>query len=219
MMKIALLDFDDVLFNTSAFSVASRKVFIDSGVSEKEHDEFYQQMREDFKAKGTAYHRNEHVVLFTERFPKADSGLLKKNLAALHKTMPGFVYDDTSLFLESLSKNGWHRVILTFGNDDWQKQKVGFSGVDKMVDEVVVSPDASKVGAAEEILKKHPKAMSVIFIDDNPYRALHSVKEKFPHVRTIQLIRPELEAVRERHLGCDHDCQNLLDIAKILGYN
>ena len=43
MMKIALLDFDDVLFDTSAFSVASRKVFIDSGVSEKEHDEFYQQ--------------------------------------------------------------------------------------------------------------------------------------------------------------------------------
>ena len=218
-MKIALLDFDDVLFNTSAFSLASRKVFIDSGVSEKEHDEFYQQMREDFKAKGRAYHRNEHVALFTERFPKADSGFMKKSLEALHETMPGFVYDDTPLFLEGLSKNGWHRVILTFGNEDWQKTKVNLSGVGALVEEIVVTEDVSKVLAAENVLKKAGNAEDIIFIDDNPYRALHSVKEKLPHIRTIQLIRPELEAVRERHPGCDHDCQNLLDVAKILWYN
>ena len=71
--KIALLDFDDVLFNTSDFSEASRKIFINSGVSEKEHDEFYQQMREDFKVKDRAYHRDEHVALFIERFPEFSS--------------------------------------------------------------------------------------------------------------------------------------------------
>ena len=215
-MKIALLDFDDVLFNTSAFSLASRKIFIDSGVSEKEHDEFYQQMREDFKAKNKVYHRDDHVALFTKRFPEVDADLLKKNIKTLHETMPNFVYDDTAGFLKSLSENGWHKIILTFGNEDWQKTKVNLSGVGALVEEIVVTEDVSKVLAAEDILKKAGNAEDIIFIDDNPYRALHSVKEKFPHIRTIQLIRPELETIRERHSGCDHDCRTLDEIQKLL---
>ncbi len=214
--KIALLDFDDVLFNTSAFSAASSRIFIDSGVSEKEYDEFYQRMRDDFKAQNKVYHRDDHIALFIKRFPEANKAFLKKNLDALHKTMPNFVYSDTSAFLKKLADAGWHRIILTFGNDDWQKTKISLSGVGALVDEIVVSREASKVSDAENILKKSKNAEEIIFVDDNPYRALHAVKEKFPQVKTFQLIRPELEGVRERHAGCDHDCRTLDEIQKLL---
>ena len=105
---------------------------------------------------------------------------------------------------------------LSLSNIAVLKTKVNLSGVGALVEEIVVTEDVSKVLAAEDILKKAGNAEDIIFIDDNPYRALHSVKEKFPHIRTIQLIRPELETIRERHSGCDHDCRTLDEIQKLL---
>lgn len=214
-MKIALLDFDDVLFNTTAFSEASRDVFVGSGVSEKEYDEFYQKMREDFKTQNKVYHREDHIALFVREFPEADSASLRKNLATLNKGMSRFVYEDTHDFLKALSQNGWHCVILTFGNDDWQRQKVSFSGMGDAVDDIVVSPDASKTESAKNILA-NKNADSVIFVDDNPYQALNMVKAELPHVRTIQLIRPHLESLRTRHDGCDHNCNGLDEITDLI---
>lgn len=214
-MKIALLDFDDVLFNTTAFSEASRGVFVGSGVSEKEYDEFYQRMREDFKTQNRIYHREDHIDLFTQKFSHTDHVSLRKNLSALNKDMPRFVYADTRDFLKTLLRVGWRRVILTFGNDDWQRKKVGWSGIEDLVDDIVVSPDASKIESAKKILK-NKNADSVIFVDDNPYQALNLVKAELPHIKTIQLIRPHLESSRIRHDGCDHNCKGLDEIAGLI---
>ncbi|MEK7566780.1 MAG: HAD family hydrolase [Patescibacteria group bacterium] len=216
MTKIALLDFDSVLFDTDSFSKEIKKTFVSYGISESDYDSTRSLFRKHLDNLGLAYHQERHLDFFEKNLVGFNRPLVTGGLNNLKKEMPRFVYADAVPFLKTISEKGWKSMILTLGDSDWQKEKVSASGVGALVDDVVVTDDETKVRAAGEILEKLKNIESIIFVDDNPYRALNSVKEYFPIVRTFQLIRPELESSRVRHEGCDHDCRGLDEIKKLL---
>lgn len=214
-MKVALLDFDDVLFNTRAFVRALSVIFVLAGLSMDECETAYKEFRENLLAKNNAYNLKEHVNFFSEKFPKLDGAILEQELALLKRSMPNFVFEDVFDFLRHLSGAGWRSTIVSFGDESWQGEKIRLCGLGALVENIVISQNQSKIDSIEEILKDAGGTDGAIFIDDNRDKVLGLAKNKFPGLKTIQLIRPELESIRTRHENCDYDCRNLKEVKNL----
>ena len=216
MKKTALLDFDDVLFDTRAFVRALKAIFVLAGLNIEECENAYQELRDNLAKEKKQYSLEENVNFFSEKFPKLDEAVLEEEMAVLKKEMPRFVFEDALDFLRHISENGWQRIIVSFGDKSWQEEKIHSCGLGSLAEKVVVSQNKSKVDSVEEILKNAGEAADAIFIDDNRDEVLGLVKAKFPRVKTFQLIRPELESIRIRHKKCDYDCRSLEEIKGLL---
>lgn len=81
--------------------------------------------------------------------------------------MPEQLYSDVVPFFIKLRWYAWVRtVILTTGDEDFQKLKAEITGVHRLVDEVYITRDRNKIIHIKELVKKYQPEFTV-FVDDH----------------------------------------------------
>ncbi|QQG46093.1 MAG: HAD family hydrolase [Candidatus Niyogibacteria bacterium] len=213
--KIALLDFDDVLFKTREFIELAGKNFCLAGAKKAELDLIYKKYRDQLVSSGKVYHQDNFVKHLAPKCPGFNpeifAVLFQKNVVSVMKNL---IYEDVGDFLNFLRKNGWRTIIISSGHPDWQRRKIVHSGIDELVDDIILTKGRSKTEEVGRILSSFAPS-EIIFIDDNYTGSVGAVKKAFPQIKVFQLVRQELAGQREK-VDCDHDCRTLDEIQKLL---
>lgn len=164
-----IFDFDDVLF----FTTRHRKEVVfpaleKAGVPMAKLKEYYKIEREKgFSLKKAIGH------FFTNP---------PKNLYEEIMARSGdFVNQDLLEIIRKIGKENCY--LITFGESEFQKEKIKRAGVESLFSQIVALLE-SKKEAIEEITARH-RGEEVFFIDDKAYHFQNLDLEKYPNLKTI----------------------------------
>ena len=129
-----LVDFDYTLFNTQAMRRRLlRKWLMFAGVSVSGYQAAEQRAIKNNKG---CYTLEGHV---TELFQPADRARALSDARLALQDLTSCVYPDALVFLQQ--HQSVHISLLTFGNPQWQHQKIQASGVLQYIDDVITTID------------------------------------------------------------------------------
>lgn len=186
-MKSLILDLDHTLLNTSAFKNDLVKSL---GLTEIQWDNAYNKFVEDY----SVFHPKDLL-----------HGVDSKVKDAFYKVVENtrrYLYPDSLTFINSALNNGWNVTILTYGQVDWQQQKLEAINFPK---EVVLHPtDEPKVKALQNYIGD-----VTVVIDDNALE-IDAVKATYPEITGIWMKRPEGKYRNTEPKQCDKLVEELI---------
>lgn len=178
-MKI-FLDFDRTLYDLDAFHVAARELLLSYGVSHEEYNESKSVFSRGSGLPGSSY------------TPEAHAEVLEKMLVKpLHPVATGirkiategwqFVFEDVPDFFRGTGE--CEKIIVTFGDTEYQRCKIIGAGLDTHVDEIIVTS-----GGKWELMENHLKpGEAAVFIDD--HRDYFLRPQGNPQIQGVHLVR------------------------------
>ncbi|HAT03497.1 MAG TPA: hypothetical protein DCS29_01830 [Candidatus Magasanikbacteria bacterium] len=180
-----IVDFDNTLFNTHTDPgnfVETRYRDLESmGVSEEIYYETSKQIRTRVTAGSGLYTSERHAEAIAQYGFDKDTVL-----AALHKTMnkklETFLFPDASSFLQDLKKIGEPMILFSFGDPEWQYEKVKGCDIEKYFDRTFFT-DKPKEDVIHELLN-HVRHSRVWFINDK-VEETQKVVASFPEIKGI----------------------------------
>jgi FMN phosphatase YigB (HAD superfamily) len=184
-MKI-FLDFDDVVFNTKDFTEHLKKVFQEYGVSDEVFQETYQSLKKDFPSSSPGYRPDIHIekIKVSERI---DEIKLQEAVKQVLADTQAFVFPDVETFLLTAKELGYSINILSFGDKEFQTQKISGTQLDQYFDKVIVT-DQEK---GQAMLTEGDVTDEETWFFDDRVHFLESAKKQFPSIRTVLVSRPE----------------------------
>lgn len=206
------IDFDDVLFNTREFVVDLNDIYFRNGISKTQIREYDKFVADTANKKGKPY-SPKRMITFAKKNEKESRQVLNE-VEIFLRDLKKYIFSDSLYFLESfLKKDLW---LLSYGNIDFQKQKIYGSGMSKIFSRVTVNSQ-NKI---KFILKKvrDNKFLSgdkIIFIDDNPNNLIGAEKVK-NKIITIRIRRPQGSHSRLSCSYADYEAKNLKEAAEII---
>lgn len=158
-MKI-FLDFDRTLYDLDAFHEVARDVFETHGVPREKYNESKASFSHGSGKAGGLYTPEEHDAVFEKMSVKIvpSPATCIRGVAREGKQ---FVFDDVFDFLQKIEKH--QKIILTFGDAEYQRFKISGAGLDSFIDDIIVTNGEKW----EEIQKAMRPDESAIFIDDH----------------------------------------------------
>lgn len=211
-MKV-FLDFDDTLFDTSAFACGLQCVFGEYGISEEMFWESYQEMKKECPAGGWSYSPEKHIEkIQMQRGASFDKDVIRKKLMMYFADTKRFLFSDTEELLSTLSESGHTLYILSFGDRDFQMAKISGTGIGHFLEKVIVT-DRDKGEAMRDAIDAHDK---VLFLDDRVH-FIESVKKLFPNAWTILVQRKEGWHREEKSSElCDYVVKDLREALEVI---
>ena len=206
-MKI-IFDFDHTLFSAKQFYFALKKAFFKLGVKEK----LFQETFEESKGVGRDYKPEKQFKLIHKTRPEIKIGKLKESFEKILKTAPKFLYNDVLGFLKKWSKEA-DFILLSYGEEKFQKLKIENSGIKKYFKRVIITRDIDKSKPFKKLFSENKK---IIFVEDNP-QALSKTKTSFSQIITVRINRGEGKYYQESdNPQIDFSIKNLKELEKIL---
>lgn len=157
-----IFDLDHTLLDTTAFKEALRAAVTVFGPSRERFDATY---RETVMRDARAYDYDPDVHLSFLQDDLVDSDALYEARSAidrvLHKT-GDFLFPGAAELLESLHDHGIRLVLLTLGNESWQRRKIVAAELDRVFD-IVQTAGKDK----REVLKEFIDGGKVVVVNDN----------------------------------------------------
>jgi FMN phosphatase YigB (HAD superfamily) len=196
-MKV-FVDFDDVLFNTGAFVAHLKSIFADFGINEELFTKTYEAMRTAAHGGNFCYRFDKHVAKIREHKAVDEAALIGALEAALKNT-EAFVFADSKEFLRFLTERGHDVRVLSFGDQGFQTNKIQASGIELLVNEIIVTNEDKETAIGHVLGESTDPAY---FFDDRVF-FLESVKKVFPQVTTVLVQRSEGRFRDTRTLLCD----------------
>lgn len=158
---LAVLDLDYTLLDTARLKKEMGREFAACGVSPERFVETY---RMTVEADPNAYDYDpvRHVAMVSDELTCGQEELLDR-VNRLLGDLRRFLYPGTEDFLRALRSMGARLVLVTLGNESWQRRKVSGCGLDGLLDEVTTAisdkvPAVAKLVAAED---------TVVVVNDN----------------------------------------------------
>lgn len=205
-MKI-IFDFDCTLFDTREFKLSFQKAFEGLGVNEKLFFKTYNDSK-----MGQVYDPKVHFKLIENSKPEIPIGKMEKTLNKLLKESPKFLYPDTVPFLEKW-QNKAELILLSFAKEQFQKEKIKKSSIEKFFREIFITQDINKTVLLNKILGPEKRA---IFVNDD-FQTLSEIKKSFPKVITVRVDRGEKKYRREPdNSQIDFSIKNLKELEKLM---
>ncbi len=212
-MKI-IFDFDHTLFSAKRLYSALKEAFFKLGVDEN----LFQETFEKSKGKSRDYKPEKQFKLIHKVRPDIKIGKLKKSFEKILKTAPKFLYNDVLGFFKKYSKEA-DLILLSYGEEKFQKDKIKASKVGKYFKEIIITRDIEKLKPFRKIFTHSSRGRvpeKIIFVEDNPV-ALSETKKVFKNVITIRINRGEGKYSREPdNSKIDFSIKNLKELDKIL---
>ncbi|HOW60822.1 MAG TPA: hypothetical protein P5548_03555 [Candidatus Moranbacteria bacterium] len=214
-MKV-FIDFDDVLFNTKKFIEDIEVIFQKHGISK---NIFYETYQSEDKISKTNY-GNMFSYSPSLQFKKIkkkikiDTKQLEKDFNVLVKNTKKYIFKDVDKFLNKMGKKDI--FILSFGTNNFQKEKIKNSGIEKYFNKIIVVAYAEKSRAIGKIIGKSRE--SFYFIDDR-VSFLEEVKNKYHFSKTFLIRRKEGRYGDKKNKYCDFSANNLRTVLKIIKEN
>lgn len=212
-MKI-IFDFDHTLFSVRKFYQTFENEFKKIGVSKK----LFKETFEESKRKERYYKPSRQFDLIIKKNPKISLKKLKESFKKILSKANDFLYPDVEPLLKKI-ENKFDLFLLSYGDKNFQREKIEKSDIAKFFKKVFITSDINKASTFKKIIASASKRglkEKTIFIDDNP-AALSAVKEKFPKVITIRMNRGEGRYKKEKsNQNIDFSVKNLKELEKIL---
>ena len=166
-MRKLYIDFDNTLFNTVKFNNKCKEL-LNKYINEEEQDKI-------FKSFTKIYDFREVINILSINY-NIDKAILLKEYNELLEG--NYLFEDTIEFLEYY-KEKYELIMLTFGNNEYQLDKINCSNISKYFKELIITSEYKYV---LDIDYKNS-----IFIDDNP-RDLKGLMNNNPYL-IIRLCR------------------------------
>ena len=162
---IIFIDFDDVLFNTKDFSAYLKEFFAKAGIDQELFQKYYYDSKGQVKDKVRLFDPD-GLFLRLEKYEKIDTSKIRHDFETKLQDLERFVFEDATDFLVTMGKENLQ--LISFGLTSWQQNKIKGSGIDKLVENFVITekPKAQEIGQllAQMQLGVEEK---IFFIDDN----------------------------------------------------
>jgi FMN phosphatase YigB (HAD superfamily) len=184
-----VFDFDHTIFDTGKLWNSWLDVLESAGVDREDSNE----KGEEIFGKGfTLLEHAERLGLSQNESEELISSFTDYTF---HES-PELVFEDAIPFVKKNQKK--HKFsILTFGDSDYQNEKISASGVGDYIDDVrIASPERLKAVQLKEILNETDER--VVFVDDNP-RELVAASGLDSDIDIYRMIRP-----KSRHSDVSH---------------
>lgn len=209
-MKV-ILDFDDLLFKTKEFFSPLQAIFQDFGISPELFHTTYEEVRRDSNGKDFCYHFDAHIQKLKSHIDFDDQGLLQA-LPGVFRKASEYLFPDSIDFVKFLKENGCEITILSFGDNEFQREKIEGSGIADYVDRVFIT-QASKGQFFED--QHFEQGEKVYFFDDRVH-FLEDAKKRAPAIITVLVSRPEGRFRDTVSEYCDFQVENLEQAKKII---
>ena len=184
-----IFDLDYTLLDTGALRGAISRAAEAQGVPAENFTAWYRarpSARED-------WHMNFPLEHISEEFPQADVAHLRRGLELLALSSSEFLYPDTLHALVRLRNAGHELAVCTYGEREFQTQKVRHAHIEHLLSAVRVTRDVEKAHDVEELCAQaHSRLghVQAFFVEDNPM-ALAAAKMRCPHIITVLIQRIE----------------------------
>lgn len=162
-----IFDFDDVLFHTSLkFKKHIVNVLEKNGISNLAIGEYF---------------KNEEHNLFSLKKMLAHFSIPNALYEEIIKESENFTNEDLIKIIKKLGKENCY--IVTYGDDDLQRDKIKNAGLSDLFSEIIVV-SGSKKEAIERLCARH-KDEEVLYIDDKAKHFENLDLDNYPNLKTI----------------------------------
>ena len=178
------LDFDDTLFDVKKFKRELFWIFHTMGFSLDSVEVSYRESIKLNYLSGIVYSPKWHFRILCEKHHvRVNMSMYKKIEDFLDNDFSHYVFDDAVGFLQYFHKE--HRYILSFGDDDFQRQKIRQSGIERLFSHIYITQ-----GEKYETIARvcEDKREQIYFLDDSE-KMISSVKNRLPWVTTLLVSR------------------------------
>lgn len=206
------VDFDDTVFNTrKGFLPALRDVFVRSGVPSDIFDRTYEQCTAHRVADGLSYTPHAHAdFLRAEGYALLG---LERAYEQLLTVASRWVYRD---FIDFVRASDVPVVMVTYGDDTFQREKIRASGVGALVRDVIVTQGEK----ARAIDAYAPHASSPLVIVDDKVSVFARVKALRRPTYTVHAVRrggPCAHTLCDAHIASFDQLRDVLAAASSVG--
>lgn len=183
-MKI-IFDYDHTLFDMTSMHDAIYEAMEELGISRQTYQD--------------VYNAETHWKMFTvkgisQRLEKSTGtkfAQIASSFENISEDSELFVYDDVHEACKSLKDQGHDLLLLSWGDEGWQKKKIENSGVSNYFDEIITAMDVKTKyleGFCEETCDDGAGKCKVVVVDDKPAELL-AIKESNPLFHLIRIKR------------------------------
>lgn len=153
---ITLLDFDRTLFNTDIFLLKIKNIFTAIGINKDKFTESYKKLK--------PYSIKKHLSLLN--INAQDKSIVTDKLNTLISNTNKFLFPDTIKFLNFLKKSNIEIFLVTYGNKEFQNNKIKNSNIENLLDKVIITATSqNKINIYKTIANKNQNK-EIIIIDD-----------------------------------------------------
>lgn len=176
-----VFDFDHTLLDTHRFKEAIvDKVAAFGPFVEDVRDAHERSMGRKEDRTGI-YDPDRHVEFLRGSFPDEES--VRKARTAIDAVLENtgdYLYPGAEDLLGRLKARGYRLILLTFGNEEWQKKKVGNSGISGYFDDVIATS-----GSKGEVLKEIACGGEPVFVVNDNLRETRDMIEEMPELHYV----------------------------------
>lgn len=160
-----IIDFDDTLFDTTAFKHALQEAFMRAGVTKDAYDETYHAARIQTDKTWNYSPWYQEKLLERQGFDAAAITVEFEKLLA--EDWSQWVLPGAQKLLQWFREHEHRIVIVTLGDKKFQQLKCEKSGIAQLVDEICFVSE-NKVTAMERLVQNASKDENIFFINDKP---------------------------------------------------
>jgi len=163
-----IFDFDDVIFETTRRRLEHVYPFLEErGIPVSEIDDYYKKVRgEQFSIKKLLKHFSLGEELYEEMMHGSET----------------FANPELIELIKKMGKENCY--LITYGDEDFQRDKIKILNVGSLFLEIIVVPTDEKRKLIEEICARYPDE-TVLFIDDKAKHFVNLDFKKYPKLRTV----------------------------------
>jgi len=152
-----------------------------------------------FRSKGISFDGEKYLAILKElgRIDGAREKELKSKLAELMENMDDFLKPDAESVLKHFIKEGHELILITFGNKEWQEQKVKNLSIKKYFSEIIFEEeDKSKSEYLRSLGEGNEK---ILIINDNLDEAV-AMQKILGDKAELRLVKREDKKEAEPHI-------------------
>ncbi|MFH1946963.1 MAG: hypothetical protein ABIJ23_02285 [Candidatus Magasanikbacteria bacterium] len=179
----SFVDFDKTIFDCNKFEKDMWSIFERNNVKWEDYSKTYKKSLNTVSSDLYDYNFAEHVEFLRELNYDLDDSVVEELSGLLDKN--NYLFSDTEEFLQFLRENSSKMILLTAGDDDFQKTKIKKTKLGKWFDEVEIV-----LGHKEDFLRSKMKEGDSVFFVNDSIRENLIIKENFPEILVVTKFNP-----------------------------
>lgn len=176
-----IIDFDDTIFNTKKFKEIRKAALGSFGITEEQYDKSYELARVSQSGIIT-YTNQRHAEVLAEMGLDRDEVFTALAETTTKEVLASLLFDDAHQFLQALSDKTERLVLLSLGEEQFQRQKTVGCGIVDYFDQIMFVQHSKKEVIGD--LLKYDDVEADWFVNDKVQETMDIVKA-YPTINAV----------------------------------